>query len=322
MKFRLALVLAVFFAASAALGLSLEMDLAPYNKVAGVSGRVKSVGSDTLHQEVQIWARAFQEKYPGVSIEIEGAGSNTAPPALLSGEAQLGPMSRQMTPDEIDAFQAKFGYKPTAVLVAIDALAIYVHKDNPIQCLTMEQVERIFAADPKSGGGKSILTWGEVGVSGPWASRPITLYGRNTLSGTYKFFRQNALGGGDFKASLRQEKGSEAVVAAVEADAGGIGYSGIGYKTVGVRAISVSAPGKSCSEPNFENAYSRKYPLARGLYIYVMKNPSAPLEPVIGEFIKFVLSRDGQTLAAAGHYYPITNKIRSHELTRLGLLVP
>jgi phosphate transport system substrate-binding protein len=299
MKFRLALVLAVFFAASTALGLSLEMDLAPYNKVAGVSGRVKSVGSDTLHQEVQIWARAFQEKYPGVSIEIEGAGSNTAPPALLSGEAQLGPMSRQMTPDEI-----------------------YVHKDNPVQCLSMEQVERIFAADPKSGGGKSILTWGEVGVSGPWASRPITLYGRNTLSGTYKFFRQNALGGGDFKASLRQEKGSEAVVAAVEADAGGIGYSGIGYKTVGVRAISVSAPGKSCSEPNFENAYSRKYPLARGLYIYVMKNPSAPLEPVIGEFIKFVLSRDGQTLAAAGHYYPITNKIRNHELTRLGLLVP
>jgi phosphate transport system substrate-binding protein len=321
MKYRLALVLAIFFAASAAFGLSLEMDLAPYNKVAGVSGRVKSVGSDTLHQEMQLWARGFQEKYPEASIEIEGAGSNTAPPALLSGEAQLGPMSRQMTPDELDAFQAKYGFKPTAVLVAIDALAIYVNKDNPIQCLTMEQIERIFAADPKSGGGKSIFTWGDVGATGPWATRPIALYGRNTLSGTYKFFRQNALGGGDFKPSLRQEKGSEAVVASVEADAGAIGYSGIGYKTVGVRAISVSTPGKSCSEPNFENAYSRKYPLARGLYIYVMKNPASPLEPMIGEFIKYILSRDGQSLAAAGHYYPVTNKIRNHELTRLGLLV-
>lgn len=321
MKFRLALVLALFFAASAALGLSLEMDLAPYSTVAGVSGRVKSVGSDTLHKEMQLWARGFQEKYPGTSIEIEGAGSNTAPPALFSGEAQLGPMSRQMTPDEIDAFQAKYGFKPTAVLVAIDALAIYVNKDNPVQCLTMEQIERIFAADPKSGGGKSIFTWGDVGATGSWATRPIALYGRNTLSGTYKFFRQNALGGGDFKSSLRQEKGSEAVVASVEADAGAIGYSGIGYKTVGVRAISVAGPGKSCSEPNFENAYSRKYPLARGLYIYVMKNPSSPLEPMIGEFIKYILSRDGQSLAAAGHYYPVTNKIRNHELTRLGLLV-
>ncbi|MGJ0506246.1 MAG: PstS family phosphate ABC transporter substrate-binding protein [Methylocystis sp.] len=212
-------------------------------------------------------------------------------------------------------------YKPTGVLVAVDALTIYVQNDNPIACLTMEQIERIFVADPKSGDGKSIHSWSELGVTGEWAKRPITLYSRNVLSGTHKYFRQNALGGGDFKPETHMQPGSEALVRSVADDVSAIGYSGIGYRTEGVRAVPIAASeGKKCFDTSFESAYTRKYPLARGLYVYLLKNPKSPLDTLPGEFVKYILSRDGQAQAKRGGYYPITRNIRDHELTRLGLL--
>lgn len=317
--------LRAFCAAVAALAIvtvgaaALDLELSPYKPLGALSGNLKSVGSDTMLHEMELWAAGFQAIYPNVKIEIEAKGSNTAPPALLSGAAQLGPMSRQMTPDEIGAFKTKFGYKPLAVLVAIDALAIYVNKDNPLQCLSMEQIERIFAADPKSGGGSSIHTWGELGLTGEWASKPIAMYSRNTLSGTYKFFKQHVLGGGDFKDAINMQAGSEAVVSAVADDKFAIGYSGIGYKTDGVRAVSLNA-GKACYDASFDNTYSRKYPLARGLYVYLLKDPKKPIDTLSGEFVSYVLSREGQMQAKEGGYYPITRNIREHELTRLGLL--
>lgn len=309
----------VAFAALTAGAAALDMELSPYKIVNGLSGKLKSVGSDTMHHEMELWAEGFQSIYPNVSIELIGKGSNTAPPALLSGESQLGPMSRQMSPDEISAFETQYGYKPTAVLVAIDALAIYVHRDNPLQCISMEQVERVFAADPKSGGGKSILTWGELGLTGEWAAKPITMQSRNVLSGTYKYFKQHVLGGGDFKEAVQMQVGSEAVVSAVANDKYAMGYSGIGYKTGAVRAVPLSS-GKTCYEASFDNTYSRKYPLARGLYVYLLKDPKKPIDTLSGEFVKYVLSKDGQTQAKKGGYYPITRNIREHELTRLGLL--
>jgi phosphate transport system substrate-binding protein len=317
MKRRYFLTAIACLAGSAAV--ALDLDLAPYKIAPGVGGHLVSIGSDTMLHEMELWAQGFKALYPNVDIEIEGKGSNTAPQALLEGKSQLGPMSRPMTPDEIAAFETKYGYKPTAVLVAVDALAIYVHKDNPLACVSMEQIERVFAADPKSGGGRSIHLWGELGLTGEWAKRPIALYGRNTLSGTYKFFKQNALNGGDFKESLAQQAGSEAVVHEVGASIGAIGYSGIGYKTDAVRAVPVSS-GKSCYTANFDNTYSRKYPLARGLYINVLKDPKASFDNLAGEFIKYVLSREGQLQAKNGGYFPITRNIREHELTRLGLL--
>ncbi|MBG0798399.1 phosphate ABC transporter substrate-binding protein [Methylocystis sp. L43] len=319
MKLRaLSAAVAAFVVLSAG-AVALDLELSPYKVVSGLSGKLRSVGSDTMHHEMELWAEGFQSIYPNVSIELVGKGSNTAPPALLSGEAQLGPMSRQMTPDEIAAFQAKFGYKPTAVLVAIDALAVYVHKDNPLQCISMEQMERVFAADPKSGGGKSIRTWGELGLTGEWAAKPIAMYSRNTLSGTYKFFKQHVLNGADFKDDIKMQIGSEAVVSAVGADKSAIGYSGIGYKTNAVRAVPVAA-GKACYDASFDNTYSRKYPLARGLYVYLLKDPKKPIDALSGEFVTYMLSRDGQMQAKKGGYYPITRNIREHELTRLGLL--
>jgi phosphate transport system substrate-binding protein len=310
---------AVAFSAGAAM--SLDLELSPYKPVMALSGSLKSVGSDTMLHEMELWAEGFKAFYPGVKIEIEGKGSNTAPPALLAGESQLGPMSRQMTPDEVAAFEAKYGYKPTAVLVAVDALAIYVHKDNPVQCLTLEQLDRIFAENPKSAGGKSAHTWGDVGATGEWAAKPIAMYGRNALSGTNKFFKQNVLGGGDFKESVQQEAGSELVVKAVAANLSAVGYSGIGYKTDEVRAVPVAASfGKKCYDASFESTYTRKYPLARGLYVYLLKDPKTPMDTLSGEFVKYILSKEGQTQAKKGGYYPITRNIREHELARLGLI--
>ncbi len=311
-------VAANLFAATAAL--ALDANLPAYQSVKGVSGEIKSVGSDTLNREMELWAKGFKERYPNVKIEIEGKGSATAPTALLEGASQFGPMSRPMTAAESEAFEKKFGYKVSSFRVAVDALAVYVNKDNPIECLTMEQVDRIFSSTRKGSGGKSIDTWGNVGLSGDWASKLISIYGRNTISGTYEFFRQTALYSGEYKPEVKLQVGSEAVVEGVAGDKFAIGYSGLGYKTNGVRAVPLSVFfGAKCYDTSVESVLAGKYPLARYLFIYVNKKPGEPLDALRAEFIKYILSKDGQTQTERGGYYPITGEIREVELQKLGL---
>jgi phosphate transport system substrate-binding protein len=302
---------------------ALDQNLPAYQPVAGISGQLKSVGSDTLDHEMQLWAKGFEKIYPDVKIEIEGKGSATAPAALLEGVSQFGPMSRFMTAEETDAFEKKFGYKVTAFPVAMDALAVYVNKDNPIKCLSMVEVDRIFSSTRKGSGGRSIDTWGDVGLTGEWATKPISIYGRNTISGTYEFFRQLVLYGGEYKPEVKQQVGSETVVQGVAGDKFAIGYSGIGYKTDGVRAVPLGiASSLNCHGTSEEETRSGKYPIARFLYIYLNKKPNEALDPLRGEFIKFILSKDGQSLTEQGGYYPITNEMREAELKKLGLSAP
>ncbi len=213
--------------------------LKPYEKVSGVSGNLNSIGSDTLNNLMTLWAEGFRAIYPNVNIQIEGKGSSTAPPALIEGTAQLGPMSREMKAAEIDPFEKKYGHKPTEVKVAIDSLAVFVHKDNPIKGLSLDQLDNIFSSTNKRGG-KPINTWGELGLKGEWANRPISLYGRNSASGTYGFFKEHALKNGDYRSSVKEQPGSSSVVQGVANDLGGIGYSGIGYKTSGVKARALA----------------------------------------------------------------------------------
>ncbi|MGA2127215.1 MAG: phosphate ABC transporter substrate-binding protein [Xanthobacteraceae bacterium] len=307
--------IAVVSAASA-----LDPSLPAYQTATGISGELKSVGSDTLSNEMTLWAKWFMSRYPAVKMEIEGKGSATAPPALLAGAAQLGPMSRPMTAGEVDAFEKKYGYKPTAFRVAVDALAIYVNKDNPIQCLTLPQVDQIFSSTRRGSGGKSIRTWGDAGLTGEWADKPITLYGRNSVSGTYEFFRDIVLYGGDYKDEVRQQAGSEAVVQEVAGDRFAIGYSGLGYKTAGVRIVPLSLyAGATCYDTSAEATFSGNYPVARYLYVYLNKKPDQPLDRLRTEFIKYILSKDGQTQIETGGYYPITNEMRENDLKRLGI---
>lgn len=291
--------------------------LKPYEKVSGVSGNLNSIGSDTLNNLMTLWAEGFRAMYPNVNIQIEGKGSSTAPPALIEGTAQLGPMSREMKATELDAFEKKYGYKPTAIKVAIDALGAFVHKDNPIKGLTLEQLDSVFSSTNKRGG-KPINTWGALGLTGPWANRAISLYGRNSASGTYGFFKEHALKNGDFRATVKEQPGSSSVVQGVASDLGGIGYSGIGYKTSGVKAVVLAeAAGGAAQEPTLENALSGAYPLARFLYIYVNKKPAEPMDKLVHEFLKFVNAKEGQEIVVKDGYYPMPASITTETLAVL-----
>jgi phosphate transport system substrate-binding protein len=287
---------------------TVEAGIQPYSKTSGVTGNLNSIGSDTLYNLMTLWAEGFKAQYPNVNIQIEGKGSATAPPALIEGTSQLGPMSREMKATELDAFEKKFGYKPTAYKVAIDSLALFVHKDNPIKGLNLQQIDGIFSSTLKRGG-KAITRWGDLGLTGEWAAKPLSLYGRNSASGTYGYFKEHALDKGDYKSTVKEQPGSSAVVQGVASDLGGIGYSGIGYKTSGVRAIPIAEKGDKFVEPNYTNCLSGDYPIARFLYIYVNKKPGAPLDKLVGEFIRFVESKQGQEVVVKDGYFPLTKEI-------------
>jgi phosphate transport system substrate-binding protein len=252
------------------------------------------------------WGEDFKKMYPAVTVEIEGKGSSTAPPALIAGTAQIGPMSRKMKAEEIDAFEKKYGYKPRLVAVAIDALAVYVHKDNPIQSLTLQQVDSIFSSTRKRGG-QDISNWGQLGLTGEWAKKPISLYGRNSASGTYGFFKELSLKNGDYKGSVKEQPGSASVVQGVENELGGVGYSGIGYRTSGVRAVPI-ADRAGPIEATQQNAETFTYPISRYLYVYINANPSTGPDPLVREFVRFILSKNGQDDTAKDGYFPLPAK--------------
>ena len=297
----------------------LNSALPAYKPVAGISGQIKAVGSDTLGVLMRTWADKFKALYPDVKIEIESKGSATAPPALTEGAAQIGPMSRPMSEEEIDAFQKKFGYYPASTPVAVDEIAVFVNKDNPIQCLTIPQLDQIFSKTHLYSGGINADKWGAVGLTGEWASKPIALFGRNAQSGTHEIFVNDVLAHGEFKDNLKEEAGSEGVVAAVAADKYAIGYSGIGYLTDGVRAVPLAATAASkCADASFESALSGKYPLERFLYIYLNKDPKKPLEPAVQEFVKYILSKDGQAETMKAGVYPLVNATRMAGMKHIG----
>ena len=302
-----ALIGAVSFGLPSARSQDVDPALKPYQKAAGeVAGSLKCVGSDTMNNLVALWAEGFKKVYPSVREGIEGKGSASAPPALAEGTCSFGPMSRDWKPSEIDAFKAKHGYPPTVVPVAIDMLAVFVHRDNPLKSLTLQQVDAIFSKNRTGGGKADIRTWGDLGLQGEWKDKPISLYGRNASSGTYGYFKEFALFKGDFKPTVKEQPGSSAVVQAIASDKFAIGYSGIGYKTADVRALPLAAqPDAAAVEPLAANAYSGDYPLARFLYLSVNRKPTSPLDPLRREFLRYVLSATGQGDVKKDGYLPL-----------------
>lgn len=295
-----------------------DANLPTYQKVSGVSGSVNSVGSDTLANLMTLWAEEFKRSYPNVNIQIQAAGSSTAPTALIEGTANVGPMSRMMKSKEEAAFEDKWGYKPTAIAVAIDSLAVYVNKDNPIKGLTIPQVDAIFSSTRTCGYKTDITTWGEAGVAGSLADKSIQVYGRNSVSGTYGYYKKKALCKGDYKSSVNEQPGSASVVQSVSASINGIGYSGIGYKTAGVKAVPLAKrEGAPFVEATNENALNGTYPLSRLLYVYVNKAPNKAMDPVVAEFFKLVLSRSGQQVVAKDGYIPLPADVAAKELAKL-----
>lgn len=295
-----------------------DPSLSAYVKSSGVSGNLSSVGSDTLANLMTLWAEEFKREYPNVNIQIQAAGSSTAPPALTEGTSNLGPMSRKMKDKEVEAFEKKFGYKPTEIRVAIDALAVFVHKDNPIQGLTLPQVDAIFSSNRKCGGAEDITQWGQLGLTGAWQGRSIQLYGRNSVSGTYGYFKEHALCKGDFKNNVNEQPGSASVVQSVSTTVNGIGYSGIGYVTSSVKTVPLAnKEGEAFVPASADKAVSGEYPLSRFLYIYVNKHPNKALPPLEKEFLKLVLSKTGQQVVVKDGYIPMPPKVVAAELKKL-----
>ncbi|MCI5106526.1 MAG: phosphate ABC transporter substrate-binding protein PstS family protein [Pseudomonadales bacterium] len=297
-----------------------DAGIADYERTSGVSGNLSSVGSDTLANLMTLWAEDFKRLYPNVNIQIQAAGSSTAPPALTERTSNFGPMSREMKDNEIEAFESRFGYKPTAVPVAIDALAVYVHKDNPISGMTLAQVDAVFSSNQRCGYSGSIDSWGQLAMRGPWERRDIQLFGRNSVSGTYGYFKDSALCGGDFKSNVNEQPGSASVVQSVSTSINGIGYSGIGYRTSSVRSVPIARDaGDEYFDATPENSVAGNYPLARFLYVYVNKAPNTPLPPLEREFLKLVMSRQGQEIVLKDGYIPLPARVVEATLQNLGM---
>ncbi len=294
--------------------------LPQYQSASGVSGNLSSAGSDTLANLMTLWAEDFKSEYPNVNIQIQAAGSSTAPPALTEATSNLGPMSRKMKDKELEAFENRFGYKPTAIPVAIDALAVYVHKDNPLSGMSIADVDALFSSTRKCGAAKGVETWGDLGLDGSWQRRDIQLFGRNSVSGTYGYFKKKALCKGDYKNTVNEQPGSASVVQSVSTSINGIGYSGIGYKTASVRAVPLSKKvGGTPIDATPENAVTGAYPLSRFLYVYINKAPNKALLPLEREFVKLVLSQQGQQVVVKDGYIPLPASVAEQTLRQLGL---
>lgn len=305
-------------AASSATAVSVDKNIPEYKAVSGISGNLSSVGSDTLANLMTLWAETFKRYYPNVNIQIQAAGSSTAPPALTEATSSFGPMSRKMKAKEIAAFEDRYGYKPLAIPVAIDALVVYVNKDNPLDGITIPEVDAVFSSTRKCGADKDIKKWGDLGLSGNWVKRDIQLYGRNSVSGTYGYFKKKALCKGDYKNSVNEQPGSASVVQSVATSINGIGYSGIGYRTSGIRALPLAKKtGGDYIDATLANAATGKYPLSRFLYVYINKHPNRPLAPMEKEFIKLILSKKGQEVVIKDGYVPLPAKVVNKYLDKI-----
>jgi len=311
-------------AAAACLGLAasalnagvvkLDSGLPYYETGSRVSGSIRSVGSSTMNTLMHQWFERYESYYPNVKVELMSEGSATAPPAMISAVAQFGPMSRTFTSAESDNFEQRFGYEPTQLRTAIDAMAVYVSKDNPIEGLTLDQVQRIFSVNGAD------MTWGDLGLTGEWASKPIELFGRNAGSGAYGFFKEVGLNGADFKPTVNEKLASAAVVEGIADNKFALGYSGLGYVTDDVRAVPLSFDSSDAMfAPTSESVNSGDYPLTRNLYLTVNLRPGATMEPRRAEFIKLIYSKQGQEIVVNNGYYPVTAEVAREELLRVGI---
>ncbi|WP_189475518.1 phosphate ABC transporter substrate-binding protein PstS family protein [Parahalioglobus pacificus] len=290
-----------------------------YQPVVAVSGTLSSVGSDTMANLMTLWTENFKQLHPGTTIQVQTAGSGTAAPALTEGTATLGPMSRRMTRGEILAFERSYGYAPTAVPVAVDALAIFVHRDNPLSVIDIQMVDAIFSSTRACGANQTARVWGDVGLTGDWATRPIDLFGRTSASGTYGFFKRIALCGGDFSDRVNQQPGASSVVQALAVSPYGVGYSGAGFGTASVKTVPL-VDRLAMTSPEPENALSNdQAQLSRQLYIYTNREPGEPLPPLEREFFRFVLSDEGQQVVARAGYVPVSVSHRRVLMEQLDL---
>lgn len=279
-----------------------------YRSVPGVHGTLTSVGSETLAGLMTIWAQRFQELYPHVKFQIQASGSSTALPALIQGTSNIGPMSRKPNTREIAQFSRVYGYSPTTMIVAIDAVALYVANNNPLTRLTLVEVDSLFSATRLCGGAKNLISWQDVGVETYGEARKIQLYGRNSASGTYDLFKSQALCNGDFLKSVNEMPSSSSVVQSVASSVGAIGYAALGHQSMNVRTLALSADGENYINATANNLRTGAYPFTRFLYIIVNQSPNSPLSVLEHTFLMFVMSPEGQEIVADSGYSTVSER--------------
>ncbi len=289
--------------------------LPEYVPVAELRGALTSIGSAGLNNLMTLWAEEFAQRQPGMNIQIEGNGGSTAPAALIGGYSHIGTMSRPFNDKEVAAFTTKYGYPPTAIEVAIEALAVFVHRDNPISNLTLTDLDRIYSSTRRRGG-VAATTWGDLGLVGDWSALPLDLHGRNSASGTYGYFKMEVLQRGDFLPTLKEQPGSTAVVNAVSASRGGIGHTGCGYVTDAVRLVPLADGNRPAVLPIYAACLDNSYPLVRRLYLYINRKPGMSESPV-HQFIKFVLSKPGQAVVVKDGYFPLSPALAAEQRKKL-----
>ncbi|MGH7232672.1 MAG: PstS family phosphate ABC transporter substrate-binding protein, partial [Nitrospiraceae bacterium] len=285
---------------------ALDPALAKYVPSIQVSGSLKIAGSNTMLPLVSRLASEFRRRHPDAVIRVEGGGSSTAVKEFVNASNSSKPShqglmvasSRRLSETEVKQFTAKHGYEPQAVPVAVDAVGVYVHRDNPLPSLTLDQVDAVFSITRHRGYPSGIMRWNQLGLDNGWSNAPITLYGRDQKSGTRAFLREHVLENGEFVSDIREEPGAASVILALSRDPLGMGYSGIGLQASTVRAVPLAdTEGMPFVEPSAESVMNGSYPLRRLLYLYVDKSPTGTLSPVVQEFLTFANSREGQETA-------------------------
>ncbi len=308
-------------------------DIPAYQPVGSLSGHLRSVGADTMETLMTYWIEDFKKIYPNISFDMEAKASGTAGPALTNGTADLGPVAREMLPKEEKEFVDKFGYKPYPVRVAggsyrtpgkTHAIAFFVNEKNPIRELTFEQIDAIYSITRKLGR-KDVSTWGDLGVKGDYADKPVHLWGLIRPNGIAYFLQQRILDGGDYKDGIteRTTVGSlaalDAISQGVAKDPYAVGYAGFGNETAGAKTVALAkTSGGPFYKGTFEEVLNQQYPLSRVIYIYVNKAPGQALDPKIREFLKFVLSKQGQDdVVKEGIFLPLPTAMVKEELNKV-----
>ena len=311
---------------------AVDPNVTSYNATREVSGALKLAGSDTMQPILSRLVNEFRRYHPNAVLSVEGGGSSAAVKEFLEAAPRsksvsksksdepilLVASSRVLSASEVKQFTSKRGYHPTALPVAVDAVGIYVYRDNSLSHLTLEQVDAMFSTTRHRGYPHELKRWGQLGVNNGWESMSINLYGRDQKSGTRAFIKEHVLEHGEFTPAVHEEPGAASVILALSRDPFGIGYSGIGLQASTVRAVPLAEKeGMPYVLPSADSVMDESYPLRRFLYLYADKSPKAPLPALAEEFLAFVNSREGQQAVIKAGFYPLPAKQVEQSLAAL-----
>ncbi|RUR30205.1 phosphate ABC transporter substrate-binding protein [Vreelandella andesensis] len=281
-----------------------------WGQPASVSGTLGAVGSDTMAGLVLRWGEALKARFPDINLQFQASGSASAPTALVAGTTRLGPMSRPMTETERQQFIVRYGYPPLELRVARDALVVVVHRHNPIDTLTLQQVDAIFSTSLACGAPQAIRRWSTLTSTTDWPYGRIALHGRNLASGTHGLFQARALCDGGFRLDISEHPGSSAVVAAVGESFNAMGYAGYNHLTPMVRALRLVDEHGDAVAPDERSIQQGNYPLSRDLYLYVNLPPNESLPSVEQAFLALIFSEEGQQIVRAAGFVPLPKHLR------------